>query len=74
MACVRLHTLKNYQMEAQVHSDSEINELSYLRNLFCVVLCYYMQSVKGGWQHVEETVNFLLLHGDEVCYFYFYFP
>lgn len=67
MACIRLHTLKNYQMESQVHSDTEINELSYVRNLFCVVLCYYMQSVKGGWQHLEETVNFLLLLGDKVC-------
>lgn len=65
MACIRLHTLKNYQMESQVHSDTEINELSYVRNLFCVVLCYYMQSVKGGWQHLEETVNFLLLLGDK---------
>ncbi|KAH7849592.1 hypothetical protein Vadar_020109 [Vaccinium darrowii] len=65
MACTRLRTLKNYQVESRVHTDTEINELSFVRNLFCVVLCYYMHSVKGGWQQLEETVNFLLLHGNE---------
>lgn len=65
MASTRLHALKNYKVESQVHSDTEINELSFVRNLFCVVLCYYMHYVKGGWQHLEETVNFLLLQCDQ---------
>ncbi|CAL5383977.1 unnamed protein product [Camellia sinensis] len=65
MASTRLHALKNYKVESQVHSDTEINELSFVRNLFCVVLCYYMHYVKGGWQHLEETVNFLLLQCEQ---------
>ncbi|KAA8528370.1 hypothetical protein F0562_035725 [Nyssa sinensis] len=60
MACPRLDVLKNYKEESQVCGDSEMNEQSIVRNLFCVVLSYYMHSVKGGWQHLEETVNFLL--------------
>lgn len=59
--------LKNYKVEAQIQTDTEINEQSLVRNMFCVVLCHYMVSVKGGWQHLEETVNVLLLHCEEVC-------
>ncbi|XP_052201034.1 BEACH domain-containing protein B isoform X2 [Diospyros lotus] len=65
MASTSLRALKDYKIESRVLGDSEINELSYVRNLFCVVLCYYMHSVKGGWQHLEETVNFLLLQCEQ---------
>ena len=59
--------LKNYKVESQVLSDTEKNEQNLVRNLFCVVLFHYTLSVKGGWQHLEETVNVLLMHCEEVC-------
>ncbi|KAK2977991.1 hypothetical protein RJ640_023529 [Escallonia rubra] len=57
----KLTVLRNYKVESQVQSDIEMNEQYFVRNLFCVVHCHYMRSVKGGWQHFEETVNFLLM-------------
>lgn len=53
-------------MESKVHGDSEFNEHNSVRKLFCVVLCHYIHSVKGGWQHLEETVNFLLMQREQV--------
>ncbi|KAH7567643.1 hypothetical protein JRO89_XS07G0111300 [Xanthoceras sorbifolium] len=61
-ASVKLDTIKGYKSESRNPGDSEINEQTYVRILFCVVLCHYMHSVKGGWQQLEETVNFLLTH------------
>lgn len=65
VACSRLDVLKIYKVESRQHSDSELNEISFVRNLFCVVLCYYMHSVKGGWRQLEETMNFLLLRCEQ---------
>ncbi|XP_059637635.1 BEACH domain-containing protein B [Cornus florida] len=65
MATARLDVLKNYKVESQVHGDNEMSEQNFVRNLFCVVLCYHMHSVKGGWQHLEETVNFLLMQCEQ---------
>nr|POF26456.1 beach domain-containing protein b [Quercus suber] len=62
MASIQLDVIKNYKVESRNLSDNEINEQSLVRNLFSVVLCYYMHSVKGGWQQLEETVNFLLAY------------
>lgn len=45
-----------------------MDELLLVRNLFSLVLCHYLHSVKGGWQQLEETVNFLLMHSKEVCW------
>lgn len=59
--------LKNYKNDSRSQDNNDINELTSVRNLFCVVLCYYMHSVKGGWQQLEETVNFLLMHCEQVC-------
>lgn len=46
--------------------NSNINELMLVRNLYCVVLSHYLYSVKGGWQQLEETVNFLVLNYGKV--------
>ncbi|XP_023910441.2 BEACH domain-containing protein B isoform X2 [Quercus suber] len=62
MASIQLDVIKNYKVESRNLSDNEINEQRLVRNLFSVVLCYYMHSVKGGWQQLEETVNFLLAY------------
>ncbi len=68
MASVQLDVIKDYKVESQNRCDSEINEQLLVRNLFCVVLCYYVHSVKGGWQQLEETVNFLLAQFKQVCW------
>lgn len=72
MASVQLDVLKNYKDEARNEYYNEINEQHLLRNLFCVVLSYYMHSVKGGWQQLEETVIFLLAHFEQVCRDFFF--
>lgn len=68
MASIQLDVIKNYKVESRNLSDNEINEQRLVRNLFSVVLCYYMHSVKGGWQQLEETVNFLLAYFEKVCW------
>ncbi|XP_057974811.1 BEACH domain-containing protein B isoform X2 [Malania oleifera] len=61
MASMKLEVLKSYRIESQVLGESEINEQHFVRTLYSVVLCHYMHSVKGGWQHLEETVNYLIM-------------
>ncbi|GKB07990.1 BEACH domain-containing protein B isoform X1 [Tanacetum coccineum] len=61
VASSKLDVLKTYKMSSQAHNDRDLVEQGHARNLFSVVLCHYVQSVKGGWQHLEETVNFLLI-------------
>ncbi|XP_021759768.1 BEACH domain-containing protein B-like isoform X1 [Chenopodium quinoa] len=61
-AAMELDVVKHYKLDSVGQSESEIIELNSVRTLFCVVLCYYLFSVKGGWQHLEETVNFILMH------------
>lgn len=47
--------------------DSQDEDKIEMRNLFSVVLCHYLHSVKGGWEQLEETVNFFLVHSEQVC-------
>lgn len=72
-ASLRLDVWKIYKNHSQVQGDSEKNERSLVRNLFCIVLSHYVFTVKGGWQLLEETVNFILVHSDEdeIAYRYF---
>lgn len=60
--------LKDYNAKFLNQSDSGMDELLLVRNLFSLVLCHYLHSVKGGWQQLEETVNFLLMHSEEVSW------
>lgn len=65
-ATVKLNVIKDYKCKSwDRQSSSKINEQNFVRSIFCVVLCHYMLSVKGGWQQVEETVNFLLFHCEQ---------
>lgn len=58
---------KNYKFELQVQAESTTkNERSLVKKIFCSVLSHYVCSVKGGWQQLEDTVNFLLLHCQHV--------
>ncbi|XP_043712024.1 BEACH domain-containing protein B-like isoform X2 [Telopea speciosissima] len=61
----KLEVLKNYKAVSRDQSDSKTNEQYLVRNLFSIVLCHYMQSVKGGWQHLEDTLNFLLVQWEQ---------
>ncbi|KAH0903489.1 hypothetical protein HID58_042992 [Brassica napus] len=61
-ASVTLDVIKDYRSELLNYDDLALNEQHFVRGLFCVVLCHYILSVKGGWQQLEETVNFILLH------------
>ncbi|XP_075088788.1 BEACH domain-containing protein B isoform X2 [Nicotiana tabacum] len=64
-ASVKLNALKNYKLESKINNDTETSEQNLLRSFYCVVLCHYMHSIKGGWQHLEETMNFLLVHCEQ---------
>ncbi|XP_015579782.2 BEACH domain-containing protein B isoform X1 [Ricinus communis] len=61
-ASLKLDVLKEYKIESRNYNENELLEQNLVRSLFCVVLCHYIFSVKGGWQRLDETVNFLLLH------------
>lgn len=63
-AVVRLDVFKRY--EPKFLHETEADEQIILRNFFCIVLGYHMLSVRGGWQQLEETVNFLLMHLEQV--------
>ncbi|KNA15279.1 hypothetical protein SOVF_099670 isoform A [Spinacia oleracea] len=71
-AAMDLDVVKRYKLESVGQSESEIIEQNSVRTLFCVVLCYYLISVKGGWQHLEETVNFILMHFEKAGVSYHY--
>ncbi|KAM6596704.1 hypothetical protein CsatA_007228 [Cannabis sativa] len=60
-ACIKLDVLKDYKVNSHDQDINGINEQSFVRSLFCSVLCHYMHYVKGGWQQLEETSNFLLI-------------
>lgn len=63
---MKLDVIKDYRSELLNHDDLALNEQDFVRGLFCVVLCHYILSVKGGWQQLEETVNFILLQSELV--------
>lgn len=65
---MKLDVMKNYKVEMEFHDDSEMDELYFVRSLYSLVLCHYILSVKGGWHNLEETVNFLLIQTEQVCY------
>lgn len=64
-ASVELDVLKDYKLEAR--SDREIDEQNLVKELYVCVLCHYVHSMKGGWQQLEETADFLLLCCQKVC-------
>ncbi|MCI03848.1 BEACH domain-containing protein lvsC-like, partial [Trifolium medium] len=62
---LKLGVLKDKNVKLPNHDNSQRDELLVVRNLFSLVLCHYLHSVKGGWQQLEETVNFLVMHSEE---------
>jgi hypothetical protein len=65
-----LDVIKDYKSVSKAEPDNvEINELMLVRNLYSLVLSYYLSSVKGGWHQLEDTAHFFLLKLDQVwCY------
>lgn len=66
---MKLDVLKDYSHDSRYQGDYETNEKHLVMRVFSVVLCHCIHFIKGGWQQLEETVNFLLLHCDQVCQF-----
>ncbi|XP_047071626.1 BEACH domain-containing protein B-like [Lolium rigidum] len=61
-----LDVIKDYKSVSKVEPDNvEINELILVRNLYSLVLSYYLSSVKGGWHQLEDTAHFFLLKFDQ---------
>lgn len=58
--------LINYKEKIETRDDSEIDEQQMVKSIYSLVLSHYVLSVKGGWQNLEETVNFLLIHSEQV--------
>ncbi|CAM8878100.1 unnamed protein product [Rhodiola kirilowii] len=59
---LKLDVIKDYSYSPQVDEATKLVEQLLVRNVFCTVLSHYLFSVKGGWQHLEETVNFVQMH------------
>ncbi|KAL0322863.1 UNVERIFIED_CONTAM: BEACH domain-containing protein B, partial [Sesamum angustifolium] len=66
VASMKLDVMKSYKTKMRSLDDSEMEEQYFVRNVYSLVLCHYMLSVKGGWQNLEETVNFLLIQSEQV--------
>ncbi|PIN12837.1 Conserved WD40 repeat-containing protein [Handroanthus impetiginosus] len=65
VASLKLDVIKNYEVLMQNRDEAEMDEQYFVRNVYSHVLCHYMLSVKGGWQNLEETVNFLLIQSKQ---------
>lgn len=63
---MKLDVLVNYKVKMGSHDDSEINEQYLVKSVYSLVLSHYILSVKGGWQNLEETLNFLLIQSEHV--------
>ncbi|XP_024315441.1 BEACH domain-containing protein B [Brachypodium distachyon] len=61
-----LDVIKDHKSVSKGKLDNvEINELIQVRNLYSLVLSYYLSSVKGGWHQLEDTAHFFLLKFDQ---------
>ncbi|CAL5040017.1 unnamed protein product [Urochloa decumbens] len=62
----KLDVFKNYTTISKGELDDvESDELSLVKNLYSLVLSYYLCSVRGGWHQVDDTANFFLLKLDQ---------
>ncbi|WVZ78912.1 hypothetical protein U9M48_026555 [Paspalum notatum var. saurae] len=61
-----LDVLKDYKSVSKGEVDNvETDELSLVRDLYSLVLSYYLRSVRGGWHQLDDTANFFLLKIDQ---------
>ncbi|XP_062179129.1 BEACH domain-containing protein B-like [Phragmites australis] len=62
----KLDVFKDYKSVSKGELDNvETDELILVRNLYSLVLSYYLRSVRGGWHQLDDTVNFFLLKIDQ---------
>ncbi|KAL6578417.1 hypothetical protein OROMI_010745 [Orobanche minor] len=66
VASTELDVTKNYKVKTQIPDGSLMDEQYFVKNIYSLVICHYMVSVKGGWQNLEETMNFLLIQSEQV--------
>lgn len=63
---VKLDVFRDYNTISMAKDNSlQINELILVRNMYSLVLSYYLCYVKGGWHQLEDTTNFLILKIEE---------
>ncbi|KAM3295293.1 hypothetical protein ACQJBY_037900 [Aegilops geniculata] len=63
---VKLDVFRDYRPISKANYASlETNELILVRNMYSLVLSYFLCYVKGGWHQLEDTTNFLLLKIEE---------
>lgn len=63
---VKLDVFRDYKSISKANDASlETNELILVRNMYSLVLSYFLCYVKGGWHQLEDTTNFLLLKIEE---------
>ncbi|KAF8687356.1 hypothetical protein HU200_043042 [Digitaria exilis] len=61
-----LDVFKNYKSVSKGELDVvEKDELNLVRNLYSLVLSYYLRAVRGGWRQLDDTANFWLLKIDQ---------
>uniref|UniRef100_A0ACD5UJ10 Uncharacterized protein n=1 Tax=Avena sativa TaxID=4498 RepID=A0ACD5UJ10_AVESA len=57
-----LDVIKDYKSVSKAEPDNvAMSELILVRNLYSLILSYYLRSVKGGWHQLEDTAHFILL-------------
>ncbi|KAJ1260421.1 hypothetical protein BS78_10G231000 [Paspalum vaginatum] len=62
----KLDVLKDYKSVSKGEVDNvETDELNLVRNLYSLVLSYYLRYVRGGWHQLDDTANFFLLKIDQ---------
>ncbi|KZV43357.1 BEACH domain-containing protein lvsC-like, partial [Dorcoceras hygrometricum] len=65
IASTKLDVIKNYNVKTQIYNDPETVERNSVKNLYILVLCYCVHSIKGGWQNLEETTDFLIFQTEQ---------
>ncbi|RCV22961.1 hypothetical protein SETIT_4G261700v2 [Setaria italica] len=62
----KLDVFKDYKSVSKGElDDGDTDEISLVRNLYSLVLSYYLRSVRGGWHQLDDTTNFFLLKLDQ---------
>ncbi|XP_073132382.1 BEACH domain-containing protein B isoform X2 [Henckelia pumila] len=65
IASTKLDVIKDYKVKRQIYNEPEMVEQNFVKNVYILVLSYYMHSVKGGWQNLEETADFLIFQTEQ---------
>ncbi|PWZ18278.1 BEACH domain-containing protein B [Zea mays] len=62
----KLEVFKDYKSVSKGDPDDvKADEISLVRNLYSLVLSYYLRFVRGGWHQLDDTANYFLLKTDQ---------